>query len=135
MLVATALFAGVFALMPVEDAQAVHTTIQNTQISAVANSVATSCSTDLNANTLVATSNRDFAVNVSMHAGAAAALTGQIADGTNTLVVRILDDNGVNAVLYYPGGTTVTINDSDNTNPLVGCATIVSEGDATASVT
>ena len=32
LLVATALFAGVFAFIPVEDAQAVHTTVQGTQM-------------------------------------------------------------------------------------------------------
>ena len=96
-LVATAIIAGTFAFSPVEDATAVHTTIQNTQMSLVEAADADSCVKDLSGTTINATSDADFIAMISVNTGAAeATLAGSFTDGLNTIVMEILDDEGMN---------------------------------------
>ena len=119
--------------MPVDEAQAVHLTIQDTQMSQVPVSAATQCDADINANTLSATATGgDFEIHYFVTTGAAAALTGRINDATTVFSFELLDNSWINGVLYYPAGSTVIIDDSDNTNPMSGCATLVAESQATA---
>lgn len=133
-LVATALFAGAFALMPIDEAQAVHTTIQATQINQIVAPTATMCNADLDAaGGLAATATGgDFIVYWYISATAAVAPTGAITDGVNTIVVTVLDTDFLSGTYYAPAGTTVTIDDTEATNALAGCATIVAESGATA---
>ena len=82
-LVATALFAGAFALMPIDEAQAVHTTIQGTQMTqADFNSVA-----DLSGTDTVCDSDAAFVVMILVSAPAADGDTLTISDGTVTLTM------------------------------------------------
>ena len=129
--------AGMFAFLPVEQASTVHagaTGVQGTQISEVADQVATVCSANLNTNTLVATSTTDFLVMYQITAATAAA-DPTIGDGTNTLAITMANGESITGTLAYPGGTIVTFSDPDVTSPADGCATVITETGGTSSVT
>ena len=129
--IATILIGAIFVILaPVEEAQAVHTTIAGTQINQVPATAATQCSTDLNINTLVATSNRDFQVYYLIDASQAASDTARLGDGTNTVDIELLSNTAISGVLYYPADTVVTIDDTVGTRTS-GCATVIAESDAT----
>ncbi len=133
-LTVTILIAGIFALMPMDKASTVHTTVQGTQINEVANQVATVCSANLNGDTLVATSTRDFIVTYQITAAVAAA-SPTIGDATNTLVLAMGNGESTMRMLAYPGGTIVTFSDPDGVNPAEGCATVITEAGGVGSVT
>jgi len=136
-LAVTVMVAGMFAFMPVEQASTVHTGatgVQGTQISEVADQVATVCSANLNSNTLIATSNRDFMVMYQITAAAGIAAP-TITDATNTLVLAMASGQTTTGTLAYPADTIVTFRDPDGTDPADGCATLITETGGTGSVT
>ena len=128
------LVAGIFALMPINQASTVHTTIQGTQINEVANQVGTVCSTNLNDDRIDATSTADFLVMYQLTSTTSSA-TGEIFDGTNTLNLAMAVDTTAAGTLAYPGGTTVNFSDDDATDPADGCATVITEEGGVGSVT
>lgn len=137
-MVATALIAGAFAFMPIQDAQAVHTTIQGTQLNDVNGSVATNCIVDIDTNELVATSDKDFEIYFHIHADAGATTAVTLLDdnpgGAQTLTIELLDNTGISGVLYFEAGDVITFGD-DGTNDATMCATIVTVSGGTATVT
>lgn len=133
-LVATALLAGALAFMPIDEAQAVHTTVQGTQLNDVPGSVATNCIANVNGNPLVATSDADFALHYLISADAGIVTSASISDATNTLLLELLDNTSISGVLYFPANAAITITD-DASNPASACATIVAESGATSTVT
>ncbi|MCH7647021.1 MAG: hypothetical protein IIA83_00220 [Thaumarchaeota archaeon] len=83
-LTATVMFALVFAVMPVDNAQAVHTTITGTQLTQAITSVTADIAT---ASNIVCDSDADFTVYVSTGGPAADNTNITITDGTNTVTI------------------------------------------------
>lgn len=127
-LIATVLVAGIFAFMPVEEAKAVHTTIQGTQLNTAI--VLTGCSADLAGTPLIVTSDRDFIVHYIFTAVTDAG-TITVADGVGgaaDFVITTILDGTVSGTLAYEAGTTTFTGDDANTD---GCVTVVSESGQT----
>ena len=131
-LVATALFAGALVFMPVDEAQAVHTTIQGTQLNTA--TVETNCSAGMNADPLTAISDGDFLVHYIFtavtDAGTITFVDG--AAGAANLVLDITIDSTIAGTLAFPGTSAVTFTDSDDNTD--GCITIQGESANEASI-
>ena len=100
--------------MPIDQATAVHTTIQDSQMNEAGTIAATQFNTDLSATDHTVTSTADFVVGclVSVQDGTDVL---QIEDGTADLIlIDVIDANSYGFIRSIDGGSTLTISSTNN---------------------
>jgi len=130
-LVATVMIAGIFAMLPIQEASTVHTTIQNTQM----NQTDSEYSTDINADPIVCTADgSDFIIHASIEAVADLS-TVTLTDGTNTVTVTLQANNIVDELariaFTFLGTASQTITITGAVGASDGHVGIIAEAGAT----
>lgn len=128
MLIATALIAGAFAFMPIEEATAVHTTIQNSQLREAGTVVIGQFDNDLSVGTQTITSTADFVVSCVISdptAGAIALIT--VTDTVATSgAFDILASSSVSFTRAQDANTILSITSSQANDSLCSAMTLES---------
>ena len=131
-LVATALLAGALAFMPIDEAQAVHTTVQGTQLNTV--TAETNCSAGLLGDTLTATSDGAYLVHYIFTAitDAGTVTYSDGGGGAADIVLNTILDGTIAGTFAVNGGVTLTFTGDDNNTD--GCITIIGLSTDAASI-
>jgi len=126
-ILATALMAGALALVPVDEASAVHTTIQNSQMNEAGTVAAAMFSTALDSDSITVTSTADFVMGCIIVSNSGADLAFTHTDGTAVATSWDLNDmSSVGLNRAQNGGETVTLSGDVAADALCSAMTLTS---------